>query len=583
MMDHRPYQKNQRQNRLRSLWRRELRPAWQDYQWAVIGGLVIFTMILVGIYLALQLFTRPPASMHEYFSLLMPVAKVLAGAIFFYSAAKALALIFRQQILAVRLKFPKNHVVICGLGDKGLLFTKAFYEDGFKVVAIASEADNSRLEQLRDLGILFLTADATDREILRKVRIHKARYLVAVCENDGDNAEIAVNARALVAAADRNVLTCLVHLTNPHLCNLLKEREIMGQRVHSFRMQFFNVYESGARQLLMEFPAFEEIVGNLPPHPLIVGLGAMGKSLTVHAATLWQITPGRSIKKLPITLVDKDADQKKGYLESQYPLLKDSWNLTPVTLEINSPEFYQAKFLRDGQGRCMITAVYVCLDKDSDSLAAALALFQHLRHEKVPIVVQMDNDAGLATLLQGEDSSGGSFGNLHAFGLLDRSCKIDLLLSGTHEMLARAIHQDYLTTQEQMGGTRQTNPFLVPWEELPENIKESNRLQADDIGRKLQAVHCDMEPLVDWDAELFEFTPEEMEILARMEHQRWSEERRNEGWTYHPGAKDPNRKTSPYLLDWDELPEDFKQYSREEIRNLPLFLARAGFQIFRLR
>jgi hypothetical protein len=89
--------------------------------------------------------------------------------------------------------------------------------------------------------------------------------------------------------------------------------------------------------------------------------------------------------------------------------------------------------------------------------------------------------------------------------------------------------------------------------------------------------------LTDWDAELFEFTPEEIEILARMEHQRWLNEHINEGWTYNPGAKDLNRKTSPYLLDWDELPEDFKRYNRDAIQSLPIFLARAGFQILRTR
>jgi hypothetical protein len=376
-------------------------------------------------------------------------------------------------------------------------------------------------------------------------------------------------------------LTCLVHITEPLLCSLLKEREIMGPRVAPFRMEFFNVFESGARQLLKEFPGFAETVGNSRPYLLIVGLGAMGRSLAVHAAMLWRIAAGKSAEKLHITLVDKDSDQKKEYLELQYPQLSDSWELTPVTLDIDSPQFYQAKFLRDGSGRCLVTMVYVCLDDDSRSISAALALFQHLRHENVPVVVQMANDEGLATLLQSGDGDGGSFANLHSYGLYNRKCKTDLLLYGTHEILARAIHQEYLWTQKNMGMNLETNPLLVPWDELPENIKESNRRQADDIGKKLKTVHGDMEPLTNWDAELFEFTPEESEIMAAMEHQRWLNERRNEGWTYDPGPKNLDRETSPDLLDWEEIPEDIKQYNRAMVRSLPVFLARAGFQIFR--
>jgi hypothetical protein len=581
MMDKGRYQKSQGGSRIRALWRRKLRPLWQDYQWEIIGGVVILGIVLVGAYFARQNIIKSITSVEGSLSLLLSVVKFWGAAATLYAIAKALTLIFRQQIQAMRFKLLRNHVVVCGLGNKGALFTKAFYEDGFKVVAIANGADNGRLEQFRDLRILVLTAEATNREILQKAQVHRARYLVAVCENDSDNAEIAVNARALVSDFDRYVLTCLVHLTNPHLCNLLKEREIMGQRVDSFRMEFFNVYESGARQLLKEFPAFAENNDNVQPHLLIVGLGAMGKSLAVHAAMLWRMSLAKATEKLPITLVDKDADRKKEYLELQYPQLNNSWDLIPATLEIDSPQFYQANFLREVHNDMAITMVYVCLEEDSRSLAAALTLFQHLRHENVPIVVQMENDAGLAALLQGDDSSGGSFANLHSFWLLDRECKTDLLLYGTHEMLARAIHQDYLSTQEKMGLTPQTNPFLVSWDDLPENIKESNRRQADDIGKKLKAIHCDLEPLTDWDAELFEFTPEEIEILARMEHTRWAKERRHEGWTYKPGAKDPNRKNSPYLLDWDELPEDFKQYNRDAMRNLPLFLAKSDFQIFR--
>ena len=582
-MDEAPYQKNRMRNRIRALWRRKLRPAWQGYQWAVIGGLVICTIILGFTYLGLQLINRKFSSVHWSLSPCLTSVKYLATIGVFFATAKALAVIFRQQIKVVRLKLTNNHVVVCGIGEIGSSFIKAFYKDGYKVIAIANNDDNGRLDQFRDLKILTLTGNATEREILHKARVHKARYLIAVWGKDVDNTEIAINARALVSDSENKVLTCLVHIINPYLCNLLKEREIMGQRGDSFRIEFFNIYESGARQLLKEFPGFDEAVGNFRPHLLIVGLGEMGKSLTVHAAMLWRIARGNSIEKLPITLVDKDADQKKEYLEWQYRRLNDSWDLYPVTVNIDSPQFYQAEFLRDGHGRCIITMVYVCLNKDSRSLSASLALFQHLRHEKVPIVVQMNHDAGLAALLQNEDRSEDSFANLHFFGLIDRKCKTDLLLYSTHEMLARAIHQDYLSIQANMGITLQTNPSLVPWDELPENIKESNRRQADDIGKKLKAVYCDLEPLTDWDAELFEFTPEEIEILARMEHQRWLNEHINEGWTYNPGAKDLNCKTSPYLLDWDELPEDFKRYNRDAIPRLPIFLARVGFQILRTR
>lgn len=96
---------------------------------------------------------------------------------------------------------------------------------------------------------------------------------------------------------------------------------------------------------------------------------------------------------------------------------------------------------------------------------------------------------------------------------------------------------------------------MVPGDELLESLKESNRRQADHIGVKLKAVGCGIAPLTDWEAERFQFTPEEVERMAEMEHRRFVEEWLRAGWTYAPGPKNLERRTSPDLVPWDELPE----------------------------
>ena len=80
-----------------------------------------------------------------------------------------------------------------------------------------------------------------------------------------------------------------------------------------------------------------------------------------------------------------------------------------------------------------------------------------------------------------------------------------------------------------MGETPATNPSLRPWNELPAAAAEDNRRQADEVGGKLAAVGCGLTALTDWDADLFTFTPEEIEILAEMEHQRWVDDHLREG------------------------------------------------------
>ena len=60
------------------------------------------------------------------------------------------------------------------------------------------------------------------------------------------------------------------------------------------------------------------------------------------------------------------------------------------------------------------------------------------------VVVRMAQDAGLAVLLRDVDAGSERFRDLRAFGLLDRTCHPDQVLRGTHEILARAIHEEYL-------------------------------------------------------------------------------------------------------------------------------------------
>jgi hypothetical protein len=185
-----------------------------------------------------------------------------------------------------------------------------------------------------------------------------------------------------------------------------------------------------------------------------------------------------------------------------------------------------------------------------------------------------------ALFREGEPASGG-FGNLHAFGRLNRTCDPELLLGGTHETLARALHEDYVRIQTPAGENPRENPSLVSWDELSDDRKEWNRRRSDRIGGQLKAVACSIVPLTDWDAGLFKFAPEEIELMSMMEHESWMRDRIPEGWIFAPGLRNDRKKTNPLLVPWGQLQEDEKEKNRGQIRELPPILARAGFQIHR--
>ena len=147
------------------------------------------------------------------------------------------------------------------------------------------------------------------------------------------------------------------------------------------------------------------------------------------------------------------------------------------------------------------------------------------------------------------------------------------------EVIAQAIHAEYVRNQKAKGETTETNSTLVSWEELPEHVKESNRAQALHIAEKLKAIGCDITKLEDREAGEFEFTREEIEQLARMEHERWVEERLANGWTV--GPKDIDKKTTPWLVSYEELPEEEKEKDRQTVREIAKFLAKVGLAVRR--
>jgi hypothetical protein len=243
---------------------------------------------------------------------------------------------------------------------------------------------------------------------------------------------------------------------------------------------------------------------------------------------------------------------------------------------LTDPAFVKGDFLRGPGGRVDASLVAVCLGDAGLALQATLDLAPHLRSTSSRIVTRLSSASALKGLIDPGDPA------IRTFDLYDRTCRPDEILGGTHDTIARALHASYLAAQWSLGRSVKDNPALVPWEDLDEGSRDSNRDQARHVGEKLRAVGARAVQRTDWDAPDFAFPLEEVERLARMEHDRWVKERSADGWKYAPGEKNPKRKTHPYLVPWEELSEDIREYDRCFIRELPRILAGVDLQIVRI-
>jgi len=154
----------------------------------------------------------------------------------------------------------------------------------------------------------------------------------------------------------------------------------------------------------------------------------------------------------------------------------------------------------------------------------------------------------------------------------------DVLFGAGRERLARAIHERYRVSQR--GRKAEDDPALGAWEQLSESLKESNPRQADHIPEKLARIGCGFAPALNGTSSFDGFTPQEIESLSEMEHERFVAERRASGWT--DGPRDPAAKRTPYLVAWSELGEQIREYDRDAVRAIPSLMSEAGFEIYRL-
>ncbi|MFL5822844.1 MAG: RyR domain-containing protein [Solirubrobacteraceae bacterium] len=583
-------------------WYERIRPGWLELRPVVLAlaTVAVFVLGTIGFqqymrahdqhgqvidsfYRTLTLFELDGYDVEPPIPWAMEVARFLAPILVGYAVFRGVVTVFRTQVQLVGIRFlTRGHVVVAGLGEMGFRLASAFRAQGFRVVAIDVDEANELLQSARERGITVLAGDARDQRMLAKARTDFARYLVAACGEDGRNVEVAVSAAKLAARRTAGVLHVLVHLEQPGLWRMLKAEAISRLGAEALRMEFFNAFETGARILLDErppFPAVAEPAAPRRPHVLVAGLDGIGDSLILNVARLWQRSQPAEGEHLRLTILEEDAEAARLRLLARYPELERICDLRAASAPLGV-ELQRGSLNVDvGDGHA-VTAVYICVEQEAQALEAALALRARPELQGVPFALAVNEaGVGLATILHDDpETAHGVYG----FGVLERALQVGPLLRGTNEALARAKHEEYVRHQLDRG-VPLGEGLMVPWEQLDEQWKDANRAFADGIGGQLAAAGCILvpAPLIDPHGQLLSFTAEEVEGLARSEHDRWVADKVRNGWRFGP-VRDDARKIHPLLVAWGQLDEVERDKDREPVREVPQMLAYAGFEIVRL-
>lgn len=134
--------------------------------------------------------------------------------------------------------------------------------------------------------------------------------------------------------------------------------------------------------------------------------------------------------------------------------------------------------------------------------------------------------------------------------------------------LASAAHESYLDVSRATRNATGSDNAERSWDELAPMERRSNFAQTADIPLKLAL--CGLSWRRVEHPVIFEFSSEEVELLAEQEHRRWRHFQFRNG-----------RQKGEWDIAWDEMSDEIKEYDRNAVRAIPAALRAIGIEIVR--
>lgn len=609
-----------RLNKFRIFYHRKLKDFWLTYQWVIIAFFWVLTFVTgyIGyqrylplinntegsptpsniIYHIIQLFVLQ-ASFPANVDWNLQIARFLAPTLLALAGLQALLYVFNSRIDNVFLRFTNNHIIICGLGERGLAIAQSFFDYGEKITVIDNDLDNINIKFLKQHGVRIISGDATSIDLLNRIRAPYCRYLFATMNDDGENVEIAVNLFKLLRKVRRKDMTkfqslsklnkeehlvqCFINIADPQIRNLLKHHSIATDPNDLFELKFFNTYENSSN-LVFRHPELNKYIeltynNQTPLHIAIVGFGEMGQEIYLMILRLFEFL---GPKKLHFIVFDISAEKKMQLFLKRYPNLDLLSTYETKDIDINEADFLDeiSKSIQEiDENEEML--IFFCIDTDNIGVSAALSILPILRNESIPIFVQTYSDAGLATILRSKDVFHFTNNPVIPFGIIKEICNKRILINPTIDTIALKFHDHYIEHQKSSNTESDSNPFLTEWDLLPEERKDSYRNKVRTLEIFMNSFGFKISTKSAIKNKTIQFTNVECQKLAEIEHSRWLADRILAGWRYQEGNRINNLKKNPLLVEWSKLSERSKNSNIKQIQDIPEILSSCNLIIER--
>jgi len=522
-------------------------------------------------YNTFQLFVFEGGNLSGYIPWELHIARFTAPLVPLFALIMTILQIFRDQLGRLKISMMRNHVVIIGFGTKGKNIMEDLLRKKKKILIIDSDGDNPELGFIQHSRCRFMLGNATDGDVLKKANITHAEAVYLLTGIDNTQIRACLEIYQLIKDSDRRKeypLNCIMHLQRQELMNTLKSHNLVQNIEDAFALRVFNVNESSARDLFEENPP--DRIGipaksNTVVQILIFGFGLAGEALALQTALTGHYANG---KKPKVLIIDRLAEEKVQAFLEKYPAFTDYCELKYIISEADSPQLIN-HVIPYTEIPDTLTSIVLCFEDKTQNLLLGLQLDNVNFKEHVNIFISTSDDDAFTTFHQ----------NVKAYGLSSKVCSQESIFGEFLDKKAIAFHNNYLEKRRKEENFGKKNAD-VPWEELSQEYKDSNRKAADHIGVKMRAIACEIVEASDPGPEAI-LTEEELLMLSELEHKRWNAERKLAGWTYSKTRNDKTRET-PDLTEWENLSQETREYDINAVKNIPEVLAKVGLKAVRL-
>lgn len=509
------------------------------------------------------------------------LAPISTGVVLFDASMR----LFYHEQIAYKMKKINGHSIVCGLGRKGMAVVENLHQSGKQVVVVEKYPDSEMEDRLQHMGILMVLGDAKRIEILKEAKLGTAAALYALCPDDSTNCAIAMEANKIRCTLDSK-RKCYIHLNDAELRSALQQHH---QNVASDSKQiirFIDAFGPQAISLLAhDFPLDHDGIAPNDArsvHLIILGFGRMGRTVAIKAAQLGQFANG---KPLQISVIDSHINVKESALLFHHPALGDVTDFMLYQHEILSPitrELIQ-KWCNEPY---RIVNIAICIDDQTVAYSAIFNLLPILNRKNVRVAVRVQDAESFNFLLGGGSQE---YHNLaiRPFGvekgyenLTDPGKDIpEKFAKDIHAAYVALVHDQFKDGQAELDKRAETGE-LKGWSFLKEDFRESSRQQAIHMYFKTRAAGYEIVDLADERPAIEQFEGQQLKKgifrdLAIMEHNRWVAERKVNNWKYGDPTDKKNR-INKCLVDWNQLPDDIKQYDYDAVARIPVLLKSVG-------